>query len=100
MKQKTEIIKFTDGVTTKEALVGIAKNMAIVFGNTWRAVNVAAHKQPWVFIVLVVAVATFISVVCVGQARVERDQYSKECIRLNIELDSCKALYNDVQQQR
>ncbi len=95
MAQKSNKITFASGISTKEALNNIVQNTGIVFQNTGRAIDNAAHKLPWVFIVIVIFASIAVNVVCIGQARAERDSYNSENVRLNMELSKYKALYND-----
>lgn len=96
MEQKQKTIKLTDNVTTRDALSVIAKHMAIVFRNTWRCLDNAVHKLPWVFIVLTIIIAATMSFLYIGKARAERDSYSIENLRLTMELNEYKTSHNGI----
>lgn len=81
-------ITSTDNITTVEALGYIARLQWIVVKNTARAIDTAAHKFPWAFIVVIVLASFVVSFVCIADARSERDSYNRENVQLQQSLDS------------
>lgn len=78
----------TSTMTTKDAFVQIIKCTGVILRNTWRSINKAAHKYPWVFIIGVLMASSIISIICIGKARAERDYSSKKLISVQQRLDS------------
>ena len=78
----------TSTMTTKDAFIQIVKCTGVILRNTWRSIDKAAHKYPWVFIIGVFMASSIISVVCIGKARAERDYSSKKLISVQQRLDS------------
>lgn len=86
------MIDFAEDITTAEALKYIFRLQWIVVKNTARAINNAAHKWPWAFIVVILLASFLTSFVMIGNARAERDEYSKTSYQLQQSLDSCKVI--------
>lgn len=90
MKQTTTI-DFTKDVTTSEAILYIGRLAAVIIRNVCNAINKAAHRFPWAFIITVLLASTVTSFALIGQARAERDSYNKENYQLTQELSKYKA---------
>lgn len=78
----------TSTMTTKDAFVQIIKCTGVILRNTWRSIDKAAHKYPWIFIVGIIIISSITSVICIGKARAERDYSSKKLISVQQRLDS------------
>lgn len=81
-------------MTTREAFTTILRCHAAIARNTWRAVNHAAHACPWAFILAVIVVSTLVSLVNIGQARLERDAAGVHVLKLQ---DSINYLNNTIE---
>lgn len=90
MKQTTTI-DFTQNVTTTEAFKYIGRFTAVIVRNVSKAIDKAAHRWPWAFIIVVLLASTVTSFTLIGQARAERDHYNKENYQLTQELSKYKA---------
>lgn len=90
MKQTTTI-DFTQNVTTSEAFRYIGRFTAVIIRNVCRAIDKAAHRWPWAFIIVVLLASTVTGFVFIGQARAERDHYNKENYQLTQEISKYKA---------
>lgn len=75
-------------LTTKDAFIQIIKCTGVILRNTWRSIDKAAHKYPWVFIITILVASTIISIINIGKARAERDYSSKKLISVQQRLDS------------
>lgn len=84
----------TSTMTTKDAFVQIIKCTGVILRNTWKSIDKAAHKYPWIFIVGIIIISTIISVVCIGKARAERDYSSKKLVSVQQRLDSVECALN------
>lgn len=84
-------------MTSKDAFIQICKCSLVILTNTWNSINKAAHKYPWVFIISILIGAIAISVINIGQARAERDNYNKQLIEVQQSLDSAKCIINNIQ---
>ncbi len=60
-------------MSTSEAIGTIIRCHVIIVVNAVRAINAAAHAQPWAFIVGFALLTTVTSSVAIGNARAERD---------------------------
>ncbi len=89
-------IDFSSNCTTKEALVYIGRFSAVVARNTCRAIDNAAHRFPWAFIITILLVNILVSFVYIGQARAERDKYSKSNARLQQQVDAFRTDYGEL----
>lgn len=78
-------------ITTREAIVYIFRLTGLVLRNIIKAIDKAAHRFPWAFIVSILLVSILTSYVCIGQARAERDKYNKEAAHLQALVDSYTA---------
>ena len=94
MAQKSDKISFVTNATTREALAYIVLYSWVVVRNIGKAVDRAVHRLPWLFIVLTALIAAVVSIVCIGQARAERDQSNKALVHTTQQLDSYKAVYD------
>ncbi len=100
MTQNKDKISFVSNATTKEAFVYSLLYTGVIFRNIGRAINKAAHKLPWLFIIATVVVSFVVSFVFIGKARAERDNYNKKNVHLMQQLDSYKAVYEDGKEVR
>ena len=94
MTQKSDKISFVTNATTKEAFVYTMLYSWVIVRNIGKAIDRAVHRLPWLFIALTAIIATIVSLICIGQARVERDSYNKTNVHLQQQLDSYKAVYD------
>lgn len=85
-------ITSSDNITTAEALGYIARLQWIVVRNIARAIDTAAHKFPWAFIVVILLGCFVTSFVCIADARSERDALSQKAFQLEQSLDSCQMI--------
>lgn len=83
-------------MTSKDAFIQICKCSWVILTNTWNSINKAAHKYPWAFIIPILLAATVISVINIGQARAERDNYNRQLIEVQQSLDSAKCIINNI----
>ena len=90
MKQTTTI-DFTQNVTTSEAFKYILRLTAVIVRNVCKAIDKAAHRFPWAFIIAILLASSVISFALIGRARAERDSYNKENYQLTQELSKYKA---------
>ena len=98
--EKKQKINFTGDVTIREAFVYSVLYTGVFYRNVWRAVNRAAHRLPWVFVIVAVAVSTLTSYVCIAKARAERDSCSKKLVHAMQQLESYRAVYGDGKEAR
>ena len=94
MAQKSDKISFVTNATTKEAFVYIMLYSWVIVRNIGKAIDRAVHRLPWLFIALTAVIATVLSLICIGQARAERDHFNKELVHTTQQLDSYKAVYD------
>ncbi len=93
MKEKQ--ISFVTNVSTREAAVYTGLFAWAFVRNVAKGVDRAAHRLPWLFVLLSIAASTAVSFVCIGQARADRDSSDKRAMMLDRQLDSYKAVYGD-----
>ena len=94
MAQKSDKISFVTNATTKEAFVYTMLYSWVIVRNIGKDIDRAVHRLPWLFIALTAVIATVLSLICIGQARAERDHFNKELIHTTQQLDSYKAVYD------
>ncbi len=63
---------------TSEAFRQLLRCHAAITVNTWRAVNRAVHRCPWLFITAAVMASAAVSYANIGSARAERDHANRE----------------------
>ncbi len=78
-------------VSTRQALVYIFRLSSLIIRNIGATINAAVHRWPWAFIVAILLTSVLTSHICIGQARAERDQYSKSNAHMKALLDSYQA---------
>lgn len=100
MTQKSEKISFVTNATTREAFVYAMLYSWVVVRNIGRAIDKAVHKLPWLFIILTIVIATIVSLICIGQARAERDNYNQKLVHTTQQLDSYRAICGDGKEVR
>ena len=92
---KESKISFVTNVSTREAAVYTGLFAWAFMRNVAKGIDRAAHRLPWVFILVTVAASAAVSYACIGQARAERDSYNRRAVQLDQQLESYKALYDD-----
>lgn len=100
MEEKEDKISFVNNATTREAFVYIFLYIGVIFRNSWRATDRAAHRWPWAFIVPTILVSVVISFIFISKARAERDSYNKQMEHVSQQLDSYKACYDNEKEAR
>lgn len=100
MTQKQDKISFVTNATTREAFVYTMLYSWVIVRNIGRAIDKAVHKLPWLFIALTVIIATIVSLICIGQARAERDNYNQKLVHTTQQLDSYRAICEDGKEVR
>ncbi len=90
---KENKISFVANVSTREAAVYTGLFAWAFVRNVAKGVDRAAHRLPWVFILVTVAASFMVSYVCIARARAERDSYNRRAVQLDQQLESYKALY-------
>lgn len=93
--EKQSKISFVSNATAREAFVYSILYTGVFYRGVWRGINKAAHKLPWLFILLTVAASFVVSFVFISKARAERDSYDKKLIHATQELNSYRAVYGD-----
>ena len=92
MTQKERI----ENATTKRAAVFIVVYSLVIVRNIGRAINKAAHKMPWLFIVITVVISFIVSFIFISKARAERDSYNQKLVHVTQQLDSFYAAYGNI----
>lgn len=95
VESKGKIAEVTNA-TTKQAIVFIGVYSWVVVRNLGRAINKAAHKLPWLFIVITVVISFIVSFVLISKARAERDNYNQKLVHATQQLDSYVAAYGNI----
>lgn len=92
---KSEKTSFVTNATTREAMAYVMLYSWVFVRNIARAVNRAAHKLPWLFVIATAVASFLVSFVFIGKARAERDSYNKKLVQTSMQLDSYKAVYGN-----
>ena len=79
---------FNECIPTKVAIHNIAVNVWAIVRNTASSINKAAHRYPWVVIVMTIVVCMVASFVAIANSRAERDSYNKKATELQLKYDS------------
>ena len=79
-------------MSTKDAFKQIFKCICIILVNTWNSINKAAHKFPWVFILLTIIISIVLSVLNIGKARQERDNSNKAMVQMQQKIDTMQCI--------
>lgn len=95
MKENKDKITEATNATTKQAAAFIVVYSWVIVRNIGKAINMAVHKLPWLFIVLSIVISTIVSIACIGKARAERDSYNKKLVHTTQLLDSYKNAYGE-----
>ncbi len=93
-KKKESKISMIENATTKEAAAYCVLYAWVIVRNLWTGFNRIVHRFPWVFMAIVIAGSTLVSVLMIGSARAERDSYSKKMVQMDRQLNSYKAIYD------
>ena len=79
-------------LTTKDAFKQIIKCICVIIVNTWKSINKAVYKYPWVFIIAIAFISTIISIVNIGKARAERDKSNKTMVEMQQKIDTMECI--------
>lgn len=79
-------------MTTKDAFKQIIKCICVIIVNTWKSINKAVYKYPWVFIIAITFISTIISIVNIGKARAERDKSDKTMVEMQQKIDTMECI--------
>lgn len=90
---KENKISFVTNVSTREAAVYTGLFAWAFLRNVARGIDRAAHRLPWVFILVALTASFMVSYVCIARARAERDSCDRRAVQLDRQLENYKALY-------
>lgn len=85
-------IDFVENATTKEAGKYAVKYGWAFARGVCKDINTFAHQLPWVCVGLVAVVAVVISIVCVADARLERDRANKAMLKLQQQVETLSCM--------
>lgn len=80
---------------TSEAFLTILRCICIIAVNSWKSLNKAAHKYPWIFIVSIGIIATILSCINIGNARSERDKANATMIKMQQRIDTMQCVIDN-----
>lgn len=81
--------------TTAQAFVLVGWYSWCIIKNTGRGINRIVHAFPWACLFATIIIALVTSFVCISKARAERDGYNRRNVKMQMELDSYRAVYGD-----
>lgn len=99
-KKKESKISMIENATTKEAAAYCVLYAWVIVRNLWTSFNRTVHRFPWVFMAIVIAGSTLVSVLMIGSARAERDSYNQRMVQMDRQLSSYKAMYDGTYKDR
>lgn len=85
-------IDFVENATTMEAGKYAVKYGWAFARGVCKDINTFAHKLPWVCVGLVAVVVVVISIVCVADARLERDRANKAMLKLQQQVETLSCM--------